>query len=107
MMKNNISAKFDWLVLKPIWFAFIILAIYCFTQRSWFIGILMVIMDFFLGMIAASLHKGKTFHELAQGYPTRKEATTELTGEPSDKKYYFIGKAFVKLMFLFLLHPLY
>ena len=100
-MKNNISTKFDWLVLKPIWIAFIILAIYYFTQRSWFIGILMLIMDFLLGMIAVSLHKGKTFHELAQGYPTHKEAATELTSEPSDKEYYFIGKAFVRLGFVF------
>ena len=105
-MKNNISAKFDWLVLKPIWIVFIIFAIYYFTQRSWFIGILMLIMDFLLGMIAASLHKGKTFHELAQGYPTRKEATTELSAEPSEKEYYFIGKAFVKLMFLFFIASL-
>ena len=100
-MKNNISAKFDWLVLKPIWIVFIILTIYYFTQRTWLVGILMLIMNFLLGIIAASLHKGKTFHDLAQGYPTRKEATTELAVEPLDKEYYFIGKAFVKLMFLF------
>ena len=100
-MKNNIFSKFDWLVFKPIWIGFIILAIYYFTQRSWLIGILMLMMDFLLGMIAASLHKGRTFHELAQGYPTRKEATVELTAEPLEKEYYSIGKAFVRLMFLF------
>jgi len=100
-METNIRAKFDWFVLKPLWVIFIILAIYYFIQSSWFIAILMITMDFLLGMIAASLHKGKTFHELAQGYPTREEAAREITTEPTDEEYYFVGKSIVKLMFLF------
>ena len=61
----------------------------------------MIIMDFFLGMIATSLHKGKIFHELAQGYPTIEETAREITTEPTDEEYYFVGKSIVKLMFLF------
>ncbi len=100
-MQTNINAKFDWFVLKPLWVTFIVLTIFYFIHGSWFIGILMIIMDFLLGMIAASLHKGKTFHDFAEGYPTREEAMCEVTTEPTDEEYYFMGKSMVKLMFLF------
>lgn len=100
-METNIRAKFDWLVLKPLWVIFVILAIYYFSQGSWFIGILMIIMDFLLGMIAASLHKGKTFREFAQGYPTHGEVIREITTEPTEEEYHFSSKAIVKLMLLF------
>jgi hypothetical protein len=100
-METNVRAKFDWLVLKPLWVIFIILAIYYFIRGSWFIGILMIIMDFLLGMIAASLHKEKTFHELARGYPSRKEATCGITTEPTKQEYHYISKAFIELMVLF------
>ncbi len=105
-METKIRAKFDWLILKPLWLIFIILAIFYFSQASWLIGILMIIMNFLLGMIAASLHKGKTFHELAQGYPTRDEAAREITTEPTEKEYYYLGKSIVKLMFLFFIASL-
>lgn len=104
-MKTNIRAKFDWLVLKPLWLIFIILAIYYFVQGSWVVGISMIIMDFLLGMIAASLHKEKNFHELKEGYPSYEDAMREMVTEPTDEEYYFLGKSIVKLMFLFLLHP--
>ena len=90
-MKTNIRAKFDWFVLKSLWVMFIVLAIYYFVQKSWLIGILMIVMDFFLGMIAASLHKEKNFHELAQGYPAREEAVGEITTEPTREEYYLVA----------------
>jgi len=100
-MNTNIPAKFDWFVLKPLWVTFIILAIYYFIHASWVIGIFMIIMDFILGMIAASVHKGKTFSELAEGYPLREDAMREITTEPTKEEHYFIAQATVKLMFLF------
>lgn len=100
-MVTNFRAKFDWFVLKPLWVVFIILAVYYFSQGSWFIGSLMIIMDFLLGMIAASLHKGKTFHDFAQGYPTRDEVSRELETGPTDEELYFVWKSISKLMFLF------
>jgi hypothetical protein len=100
-METNIRAKFDWLVLKPLWVIFIILAIYYFIHGSWFIGILIIIMDFLLGMIGASLHKEKTFHELARGYPSREETTNDITTEPTKQEFYYISRAFIELMVLF------
>lgn len=69
-MPKNLCVIFDRFVLKPTWLLFIGIAIYYFIQKEWLIGILMLTMDFFIGMIAAALHKEKSFSELSGGYPT-------------------------------------
>lgn len=70
-MPKNLRVIFDQFVLKPIWLLFLAIAIYYFTQKEWLIGSLMLPMVFFIGMIAAALHKEKSFPELSGGYPTR------------------------------------
>ena len=72
-MPRNLRAIFDRFVLKPMWLLFIGIAIYYFIQKEWLIGILMLTVLFFIGVIAAELHKEKSFSELSRGYPTPKD----------------------------------
>jgi hypothetical protein len=97
-IQKNLRARFDWFVLKPMWLFFIALAIYYFIQKEWLIGVLMIAMDFFLGMIAASLHKEKSFSELAGGYPTAKDIGEDTTVQKSE--YRDMASAYMKLGFL-------
>ncbi len=69
----NSRVVFDRFVLKPLWLLFLCAAVYFLVQKDWLIGVLMLIANLFLGMIAASLHKEKTFSELAGGYPTEND----------------------------------
>ncbi len=104
--KPNIRAAFDWLVLKPLWFIFILLAIFYFIRTEWTMGILMIVMDFLLSMVGASLHKEKSFHELAQGYPSLEDINREVTVKQSKEEYYSIAKSIYELGFLFFLASL-
>ena len=98
-MPRNLRAKFDGFVLKPIWLLFIVVAMYYFIQKEWLIGILMLTMDFFLGMIAAALHKEKSFSELSHGYPTRKDLSLPDQMSEWDENR-AVGIAYMRLVFL-------
>jgi hypothetical protein len=100
-MKNNTyHTKFDWLVLKPLWILFIVIAVYYFFQKAWLIGILMVGMNFWLGIIAANLYSYKEHNELANEYHNRTQNRKAGNIKITDKEYYEIGKLMIKLAFL-------
>jgi len=104
----NFRARFDWFVLKPLWITFVVLSVYYFIAGAWIVGILMLLMDLLLGMAAASLHRGKSFSQLAAGYPTQEEdsfANELVSSDPL--QFRDIGRAVVKLMPILFGSPLF
>ena len=71
------------LVLKPIWFAFLLWAGFSFYDGQWVQALIYLAMMFVISIVGASLHKELTFRELADGNPSLADATaatdTELT----------------------------
>ncbi|MFI5091016.1 MAG: hypothetical protein ACHP7P_13240 [Terriglobales bacterium] len=83
-----------------MWLSFIALAcFYCF-RHEWFIGLALIAMTVLVGMVAASLHGGKTAAELAAGYPTRGEAFASDSGELSHEDSVAIAKALLRLRWI-------
>ena len=68
-MKSSYLAKFDWIILKPLWFLFVLIAIYYFIYTEWIMGILMIIIDFLIGLVASSLHRNVSTAKLFVGEP--------------------------------------
>ncbi len=67
-MTTSYRAKFDWMVLKPLWLLFIGISVSYFIQGEWLMGVSMVAMNLLLGLAGASLHR-KSASELSRGYP--------------------------------------
>jgi len=96
--RPDIRAKFDWMVLKPLWALFIISAIYYFLQKAWLTGFSMIVMAFLLGIVAASLHKEKSFVELSEGQPSFEEAFGNTdTAALTDEELLPVSKSLMKL----------
>ena len=77
-MVSNYRAKFDYLVLKPIWGILLYLSGFSFYHDRWSTGLFLLLMVFPLGYIGASLHQVLSFRELAAGTPTLEEAARHL-----------------------------
>ena len=73
-MVSSYRAKFDYLVLKPIWGMLLYLSGFSFYHDRWSMGLFLLFMVFPLGYIGASLHQVLSFRELAAGIPTLEEA---------------------------------
>ncbi len=69
-------ARFDWVILKPLWVSFVALScIYCFRQE-WLVGLAMIGLLFLIGVVGASLHRTRSAGELAGGYPRLQDGWT-------------------------------
>jgi hypothetical protein len=82
--------RLEWLFLKPLSTACLILAVVYFFQAAWFVGGVFVVVCFLIGGIGQSLHKDKSLSELARG--TIAEATTETAKEWSHEDSFRIAK---------------
>lgn len=86
-MNEKRFARFDWIILNPLWVIFIVLAcFYCFHQ-AWLVGISMIGINLLIGVVGASLHKNRSVRELTAGYPKPEDAfgreCEEITGNES------------------------
>ena len=61
----------------------------------------MLVMDFLLGIIAASLHKEKSFRELKEGQPSYKEAFDSVNFKPSNEELFSVSTSLIKLGCIF------
>jgi hypothetical protein len=75
-MASTYRAKFDFIVLKPIWFAFLLWAGFSFYDGHWVQALIYLAMTFVISIAGASLHKELTFRELTEGNPSLADATT-------------------------------
>lgn len=66
-------ARFEKFIVKPLSFLFPILAVVYFVQRAWLVGGFLLVVWFCIGVIGQSLHKDKSFAELARGGLTFEE----------------------------------
>jgi hypothetical protein len=66
-------ARFESFILKPLSFLFPILAVVYLYQRAWLLGAFLLIAWFCIGVMGQSLHKNKSFAELARGGLTGEE----------------------------------
>ena len=81
-------ARLENLLLKPLSFWFPILAVIYFFHRAWFIGGFLLLAWFCVGLIGQSLHRDKTFAQLARGGLTSEEniiPDSELSSEEAHK----------------------
>ncbi len=60
-------ARFEKLILKPLSLLFLILSVIYFFQRGWLICAFFLLAWVCIGVIGQSLHKDKSFAELARG----------------------------------------
>ncbi len=69
-MSDVLVRKFDLIVLRPISIALIVSGIAFLVRAEWVVGgLLLVIAVFGVGAVGSSLHRKKSFGELAAGYP--------------------------------------
>ena len=61
--------KFDWLVLKPVWFALLIGAVVFLWEQAWLTAAAMIVGMLLVGAVAASMHRERSTNELFAGYP--------------------------------------
>lgn len=96
--------RFERLVLIPLDFAIGICAVLQFIRGNWIVGVVLLLLYFFVGIIGQSLHKDLTTAQLAKGEHLidREEANAnEETLSPLDAN--LLGKALIQTTVLLLL----
>lgn len=73
-MVSAYRAQFDYIVLKPIWFLFLLLVGFSLYYRAWPMALFYVAIMFAIGYIGATLHKTLSYKELAAGTPSLSDA---------------------------------
>lgn len=97
-MQNGYLEKFDWFILKPLWFFFIAEAIFFLFQRQWVVGVSLFVISHLIGMVAAALHASKSFSELA--HPTAKLAFQRELEPLGAEESYRIAKAAARVGYI-------
>jgi len=96
-MKSGYLKKYDWIILKPLWLLFIVATLFYFVNGEWFMGGVMILLDFLIGIIASSLHSSIASSELFSGYPpasTSFQREDNILGIEESRK---IGKATIQV----------